>query len=382
MEHRALVHLLCVLGVFHKGLTALIQTEQDVVAAVGDEACLSCQLLQSKEVLQVTWQKVLPEGEENIASYNKYFGRRVNADFQGKVEIKDNGLQNCSIVIKNTTEQDEGCYRCLFNAYPEGAVSGSTCLQVYELHEPVLHVGDSNSEETVVSCSATGRPAPTVTLTVLRDNVHFSDPVNVSNTNGTVTVTSTAVLTGLHDDSTEVRCAVRVLSGPQKEKIMMIPAEVKQSAEAFREDSGSEITADTTIITLSVVLPICCVAAAVTVLLICKPWNSSSHRDPEEIKTPQKPNNNTQENKTPLIQKVNELMRSCTSTGKKRKTDSPTVSSSTTGTNQQLSGIKTPSMKEDNEKVRLRMSTGNKKKTDSLKVLDSKRELKRQLFSP
>ncbi|XP_073318354.1 OX-2 membrane glycoprotein-like isoform X2 [Pagrus major] len=231
MEHRALVHLLCVLGVFHKGLTDLIRTQPTVTAAFGDEALLNCELLQSKDVVQVTWQKVLPEREETLVTYTTTYGQRVNPDFKDKVEFADAGLQSSSIIIRNVTEQDEGCYHCLFNADPEGALIGSTCLQVYELHEPVLHVGDSNSEETVVSCSATGRPAPTVTLTVLRDNVHFSDPVSVSNTNGTVTVTSTAVLTGLHDNSTEVRCAVRVLSGPQKEKIMMIPAEVKQSAD-------------------------------------------------------------------------------------------------------------------------------------------------------
>ena len=113
------------------GLTALIQTEQDVTTAVGDEACLSCQLLKSKEILQITWQKVLPEGEDNVATFNKYFGQRVNADFQGKVEIKNNGVQNCSIVIKNVTEEDEGCYRCVFNTYPDGAFIGNTCLRVY-----------------------------------------------------------------------------------------------------------------------------------------------------------------------------------------------------------------------------------------------------------
>ncbi|XP_073318346.1 OX-2 membrane glycoprotein-like [Pagrus major] len=374
MEHRALVHLLCVLGVFHRGLTDLIRTQRTVTAAAGEEARLSCQLVQFKDVVQVTWQKVLHEREETLVTYTTTYGERVNPDFKDKVEFADAGLQSSSIIIRNVTEQDEGCYHCLFNADPEGALIGTTCLQVYELHEPVLHVGDSNSEETVVSCSATGRPAPTVTLTVLRDDVHFSgySSVNVSNTNGTVTVNTTAVLTGLHDDSTEVRCAVRVLSGPQKEKIMMIPAEVKQSA-----DGPSWII----IILVFSVVAVVCGALIITVLLIRKPWNSCSHRDPEEITTPQKPNNNTQENKTPLMQKVNELMGPRTSTGKKRKTDSPTVSPSTTGTNQQLSGNKTPSMQKENKHLRQR-STGKKKERDSPKVLSSKRAPNRQLFSP
>ncbi|XP_029306179.1 OX-2 membrane glycoprotein-like isoform X5 [Cottoperca gobio] len=141
--------------------------------------------------------------------------------FKEKWTVEAAGLQNCSIVIRNLTEQDEGCYHCLFNTYPEGALTGTTCLQIYELHEPILHVGESNSaEEALVSCSATGRPAPTVTLTV----PHYNS-TSVTNTNGTVTVTATA---RLPDESTQVGCAARVLSAPQKEVFVMIP-EVKQS---------------------------------------------------------------------------------------------------------------------------------------------------------
>uniref|UniRef100_A0A8C4DPT6 Ig-like domain-containing protein n=1 Tax=Dicentrarchus labrax TaxID=13489 RepID=A0A8C4DPT6_DICLA len=280
-------------------LTALVQTQQTVLAAMGDEACLNCQLSQSKDVLQVTWQKVSPEKEENVATFNRYFGPRVNPDFIDKVEFKDAGLQNNSIVIRNLTDQDKGYYRCLFNTYPDGALTAITCLQVYgknilnihtaedaiyftsdlqkvmemciifnnhsdvinvlcvpvcpcvslcvlcvlcvpvcpcvscaELHEPILHVRESNSsEEAVVSCSATGRPAPTVTLRVLQQDLHFSNysSVSLTNTNGTVAVTTTAVLSGYRGNSPEVGCAARVLSGPQIEVFMMIP-EVKQSS--------------------------------------------------------------------------------------------------------------------------------------------------------
>ncbi|XP_070814216.1 OX-2 membrane glycoprotein-like [Chaetodon trifascialis] len=201
------------------------------MAAVGREATLSCWLTQYKDVLQVTWQKRLPDGEKNVCTDNKYFGQRVNRDFRDKVKFKAAGLQNSSIVIRNVTELDEGCYHCLFNTDPEGALTATTCLRLYELHEPILHVGESNSsEEVVVSCSATGRPAPTVTLRVLQKDLHLSpySSVTVPNSNGTVTVTTAAVLSGFNDSSTQVGCAVRVLSGPQMEAFMMIP-EVKQS---------------------------------------------------------------------------------------------------------------------------------------------------------
>ncbi|XP_074484005.1 OX-2 membrane glycoprotein-like [Sebastes fasciatus] len=251
MAHRAVLHFLCVLGVFQKGLTALIETQHTVEAAVGDEACLYCHLMQSRDVLQVTWLKILPEGEKNLAYCHRIHGQRVNPDFTDKMEFRYTGLQNTSIVIRRVMEEDEGCYRCLFNTFSEGALNATTCLQLYELHGPFLHVRES----TVVSCSATARPAPTVTLTV----PHYNS-TSVTNTNGTVTVTTTAELSGLHGNSTKVGCAVRVLSGPQIEVSVMIP-EVKQ------------LSAHDFILIIVFVVYVCFVAAVVTALLVRKHRN-------------------------------------------------------------------------------------------------------------
>ncbi|XP_025758556.1 OX-2 membrane glycoprotein-like isoform X4 [Oreochromis niloticus] len=228
-----------IFGVFDKALTAVIQTQQTVLAAVGEDAEFSCQLLETKDVLQVTWQKISPEVETNVATYSKQFGQRVNDGFTDKVEFKHTGLQNCSIVIRNVTEQDEGCYPCLFNTYPEGSFTGQTCLKVYELHEPVVDVRESNTtEEWVVSCSATGRPAPTVTLSVSQQDLNFSqyNTVSVSNTNTTFTVTTTAVLSGSCKHSTQVGCAARVLSAPHREVMVMIPDD---DDDGLNEKSGS-----------------------------------------------------------------------------------------------------------------------------------------------
>ncbi|XP_074483996.1 uncharacterized protein LOC141763325 [Sebastes fasciatus] len=308
MAHRAVIHFLCVLGVFQKGLTALIETQHTVEAAVGDEACLNCCLMQSRDVLQVTWQKILPEGEKNMATYSERFGERVNAGFESKLEFRYAGLQNSSIVIRRVMEEDEGCYRCLFNTFSEGALIATTCLQLYELHGPFLHV----TESTVVSCSATARPAPTVTLTV----PHYNS-TSVTNTNGTVTVTTTAGLSGLHGKSTQVGCAVRVLSGPQIEVSMMIP-EVKQSS----DDDFTNM-----IIVLSVVVAYVCVVAAVVIaMLIRKHRNRRSDRDSEENKTPQQLIKDTHEFKTPLKKEENEL-RLQTSTEKDKNRNHPKPSS-------------------------------------------------------
>uniref|UniRef100_A0A3Q3MPQ5 Ig-like domain-containing protein n=1 Tax=Labrus bergylta TaxID=56723 RepID=A0A3Q3MPQ5_9LABR len=84
-----------------------------VMAAVGEQACLNCQLIQTKEVHQVTWQKILPYGERTIATDNLHFGQRMDPYFSGKVEFRDAGLQNSSILIREVTEEDEGYYRCM-----------------------------------------------------------------------------------------------------------------------------------------------------------------------------------------------------------------------------------------------------------------------------
>ncbi|XP_031599221.2 OX-2 membrane glycoprotein-like [Oreochromis aureus] len=269
-------------GAFEKALTAVIQTQQTVLAAVGEDAEFSCQLLETKDVLQVTWQKISHDVETNVATYSKYFGERVNDGFTNKVEFKHTGLQNCSIVIKNVTEQDEGCYRCLFNTYPEGSFIGTPCLQVYELHEPVVDVRESNStEEWVVSCSATGRPAPTVTLSVSQQDLNFSqyNTVSVSNTNATFTVTTTAVLSGSCKHSTQVGCAARVLSAPHREVTVTTPDDDDDGLD--EKSNHINFGSRTLVILSSAVLLFACVAALISVWLRKKSQSSQSHRPVE-----------------------------------------------------------------------------------------------------
>uniref|UniRef100_A0A3Q2E7M2 Ig-like domain-containing protein n=1 Tax=Cyprinodon variegatus TaxID=28743 RepID=A0A3Q2E7M2_CYPVA len=218
------------------GQLALIETKETVWAAVGDQASLSCQLIEDKDVLQITWQKVLPYAEKNLATYTKKYGYSVRVDLAEKMDFQCEDLQSCSMVIRKVMEEDEGCYRCLFITYRTGILIARTCLRLYELYDPVLDVSRSKSPaESVVSCSATGRPAPTVTLTVLQQNLSFShyNSSSVTHSNGTVTVTTTALLSA--SSSTQVGCSVSVLSAAPREKLITVPG-VKGTS-----DDGEEL---------------------------------------------------------------------------------------------------------------------------------------------
>ncbi|XP_041834536.1 OX-2 membrane glycoprotein-like isoform X1 [Melanotaenia boesemani] len=328
MTHVSVICLFFVLGIFSKGVPAVIQTQQTVVAAVGEQACLKCQFTQSKDVLQVTWQKILPDGKKNLATFSKNFGARVNAGLSKKADFLYSELKNCSMVIKKVTEEDEGCYHCLFNTFPGGAVTGTTCLRVYELHEPVLHVRESNSSaESFVSCSATGRPAPNVTLTVTQQPFSFlhHNTVSVSNTNGTVTVTATAVLSGFHNNSIQVGCAARVPSGPQMEAFVILPEPKQMSDHGASKKERSDSESNSTWIILSAV---CVVVGGCVATIIAIQLRQKQNGDPERTKTPQKTTQDTHQI-TPLIKKENELIRLRSSSKKRPENNHPKPSPST-----------------------------------------------------
>ena len=79
----------------------------------------------------VTWYKIQYEKEKIFASYNIVYGQRVNSDLEGKVAFEEADQQNSSIIIRNVTEQDEGCYHCVFTINNEDDFKVKTCLQVY-----------------------------------------------------------------------------------------------------------------------------------------------------------------------------------------------------------------------------------------------------------
>ncbi|NXQ84446.1 OX2G protein, partial [Nyctibius grandis] len=137
----------------------------------GGNVTFSCQLVTKEDVLQVTWQKETDGAEDNIATYSVMNGQQIAKGYVGHVSFAHSELQASGISLHGVTLQDEGCYKCIFNRFPSGAVTGRMCLKVYAISNPKVEAKfipspdkAENSEKVVgMSCSATGKPAPKIT---------------------------------------------------------------------------------------------------------------------------------------------------------------------------------------------------------------------------
>ncbi|XP_054480067.1 OX-2 membrane glycoprotein-like [Anoplopoma fimbria] len=160
----------------------------NTTAGFGGDAHYSCALANPTGVLQVTWQRLYREESiENLATYSKRFGQQVNDPHRGKVIFTEASLGSTSITLKNVTWGDESCYICSFNAYPDGSKRKQTCLTVQGISKVETEVQPLHSDlekehvEVVFSCSATGKPAPTIQW-------DFSQGATSSNQTQTTTV--------------------------------------------------------------------------------------------------------------------------------------------------------------------------------------------------
>ncbi|XP_035171053.1 OX-2 membrane glycoprotein-like isoform X2 [Oxyura jamaicensis] len=164
----------------------------------GGNVTFSCQLATNEDVIQVTWQKEVDGAESNIATYSTINGQKIAKDYDGHVSFTDSGLQTSAISLHRVTLQDEGCYKCIFNTFPSGAITGRTCLKVYAISDPKVEAKfipspdiSEDSEKVVgMSCSATGKPAPKISWRLPSTLLQKPREYHVRLGNQTVTVIS------------------------------------------------------------------------------------------------------------------------------------------------------------------------------------------------
>nr|XP_031311721.1 OX-2 membrane glycoprotein isoform X5 [Camelus dromedarius] len=174
-------------------LSALILCEaqvvtQDVREPLNTPASLSCSLQNPQEVLIVTWQKIKAVSPENMITFSENHGVVVQPAYKDKINITQLGLMNSTITFWNTTLEDEGCYKCLFNTFGSGKISGVACLTLSVQPKVFLHYKFSE-DHLNITCSANARPAPVISWKVSGSGIENSTEI-LSHPNGTTSVTS------------------------------------------------------------------------------------------------------------------------------------------------------------------------------------------------
>ncbi|XP_075053949.1 nectin-3-like [Mixophyes fleayi] len=193
---RHLSVFLCFCGLVHGSIVETVEKQE---ATVGGNVTLQCQLITTtSRVLQVTWQKESGNFTGPVATYIQRFGKELFGNYSNRiVQFTVDALNVSAITISPVTLEDQGCFSCIFNIFPFGANSGRTCLDVYEIiiSDPILEIHQNESPDTseklrIVTCSATGQPAPSITWE-LPDNLEITpETYTIVNLNRTVTVIS------------------------------------------------------------------------------------------------------------------------------------------------------------------------------------------------
>ncbi|XP_029941649.1 OX-2 membrane glycoprotein-like isoform X1 [Salarias fasciatus] len=140
----------------------------DETAEYGGEAHYSCSSADPTGVRQVTWQRLFSDQSvENLATFSPRFGQQVNEPYGGKVFFTEAALNSTAITVSDVTWQDESCYVCSFNVFPDGSRGRQTCLTVQGISEANMSMqtisgAEEHQSEVAFSCSATGKPAPSI----------------------------------------------------------------------------------------------------------------------------------------------------------------------------------------------------------------------------
>ncbi|XP_051283193.1 OX-2 membrane glycoprotein-like [Dicentrarchus labrax] len=248
-----MLQIYILIGLLFKASASQITGYGNGTAGYGGEVRYKCVLADPTGVLQVTWQRLFKDDSiENLATYSKRFGLQVNEPYVGKVILAEASLTSTSILVKNVTWEDESCYICSFNVYPDGSKRKKTCLTVQGISKvntgvQLLRSEDEerDQEEVVFSCSATGKPAPTIEW-VFSTGATKEDQLQstVANSDHTFTSSRNITLKVPLDWKGHVDCMLnRGMIGQRRERIPFSPSlrNIKQEVKGLSQSGVAVI---------------------------------------------------------------------------------------------------------------------------------------------
>ncbi|XP_030634916.1 OX-2 membrane glycoprotein-like [Chanos chanos] len=155
----------------HISITASnIVTSGNTVVTLDQDAKFTCALSESSGVMQVTWNKLRRDSSDLLATYSARYKAKVSDSYIKKIEFEEASFSSTTIRIKNVTFEDEACYACTFDVYPNGSTRKEICLTVQGISkittklEPFTKPETPSETDVVITCSATGKPKPVILL--------------------------------------------------------------------------------------------------------------------------------------------------------------------------------------------------------------------------
>ncbi|XP_041437371.1 OX-2 membrane glycoprotein isoform X1 [Xenopus laevis] len=196
MERGMVLCLFCCLPCWVSGSSQVQCSADKGTVPVGGSVTMRCKLnsdCNTQDILQVTWRKQSGEFAGTIATSSRSHGQRFLGPYSNRKVRFAEEIQNCSaITIGSVTPGDQGCFQCIFNIYPLGASMGSVCLDITEasISDPKMEINLDSNNDHVISCSATGKPAPKITWNVTRTLEQNPQNYSINHPDQTVTVIS------------------------------------------------------------------------------------------------------------------------------------------------------------------------------------------------
>ncbi|NXQ50703.1 OX2G protein, partial [Catharus fuscescens] len=242
----------------------------------GGNVTFSCRSVTKEDVIQVTWQKETDGPEDNIATYSTMNGQKIAKAYVSHVSFAHSELQASAISLHGVTLHDEGCYKCIFNTFPSGAVTGRMCLSVYAISDPKVETkfipspdkAEDSKKMVGMSCSATGKPAPKITWHLPSILQQKPREYHIEFSNQTVTVISN--FTHTHSKILQEYPITCMIQHPSLNVTLVLPTD---SLEQGEYSDGS--MAPPIVIVLGVLVPL-------TFFLICLLYHRLRHLcDPE-----------------------------------------------------------------------------------------------------
>ncbi|XP_070711978.1 OX-2 membrane glycoprotein-like [Pempheris klunzingeri] len=269
-----------------KASTSHITGYGNTTADYGGDAHYRCALANPKGVLQVTWQRLFKdESIENLATYSKRFGQQINEPYQGKVIFTEASLSSTAITLTNVTWDDESCYICSFNAYPDGSKRQQTCLTVQGVSEVKTNAqprssdsDEDNVEGVVFSCSATGKPAPTLQWDVSSGGtiLEQTQTTVVTNSDHVFTSSRNITLQVPADWKGHVECVVnRGATGQRRERIPF----TSRPRNGREDEKGNRLSSREISLIISAIMLLSCIAVAAAAAMKRKRLKGTTRRE-------------------------------------------------------------------------------------------------------